>query len=501
MGVPLVSLVVPTRNEADNVAPLVARLSAALEGVEFELVFVDDSDDATSELLASLERERPDVKAVIRRGADRAGGLATAVLTGIRHARGTFVCVMDADLQHPPEVIPLLLDRATAGADLVVASRYTRDGGGTGGLDGWSRRAVSRGASMAAQRLFKEARKSTDPLSGFFLCRRRLIDGIEFRPVGFKILLELLVCVPNLRVVDVPVTQEQRQFGTSKAGMNQGLMYLRHLRSLFMDVPGSARRWKFGIVGLSGVAIMVPVVWALTAVGVNPLIAFLPAFAVSAASNAALNWRWTFADQLRQGGAPRHYLDVAALTGILMFGLFAALIALHVHVVIAALGAVALAMAVNGLANNESVRRQPSAWARIAVDRGVQATLASLAERVGADRAFVLPPDAAVPGLPSGIMAHAVRSKRPLLLSEAPSYRAQTRRNIDSLSRLILPVVNDERVVAVVICERTAPRGFSPTALEVATQAVSDLEGPLAAAAQTAGAAAISTAASAAPST
>ena len=500
MGGPLVSVVVPTRNEAGNIGPLVDRVSAALHGVDFEICFVDDSDDGTQDLLTSLEHERSDVRALIRRGEERAGGLSTAVVTGLRQARGRYVCVMDADLQHPPELIPRLLEPAAAGADLVIASRYMR-GGDTGGLSGWGRRAVSRVASLAAHLLFKEARLSTDPLSGFFLCRRALIDGIEFRPVGFKILLELLVCVPALRVVDVPVTQEARQHGASKAGLRQGLLYLGHLRSLFMEVPGSARRWKFALVGLSGVAVLVPTLWALSGPGgVNPLAAFLPAFVLSAAWNGMLNWRWTFADQHRQSGAPRHYLDFAVLTGVLMFGLFAGLISLNFRVVPAALSAAALAMAVNGIANNESVRRRPSAWARIAVDRGVQASLASLAERLGADRAYVLPPRGDVPGLPGGIMAHAVGSKRPLLLSEAPSYRAQRRRNIEGLSRLIVPVVDGDDVVAVVICERNAPRGFSPSALELATQAVSDLVGPLAAAAQMGGSVEVGSAASTAAS-
>ena len=129
-------------------------------------------------------------------------------------ARGRWVCVMDADLQHPPELIPRLLAEGDAGADLVVASRYAA-GGSREGLDGAVRRFVSRGATATARLLFVEARLSTDPLSGFFLCRRSIIDGIEFRPVGFKILLELLVCVPGLHVVDVPLMQAQRSAGAS----------------------------------------------------------------------------------------------------------------------------------------------------------------------------------------------------------------------------------------------------------------------------------------------
>ena len=479
---PLLSVVVPTRNEAANLDPLWNRLRSALRQGGFELCFVDDSDDDTAERIAALEQAHPEVRLLARRGPERAGGLSTAVVAGLRMARGEFVCVMDADLQHPPELIPQLLEQASAGADLVVASRYVA-GGSSAGLDGRLRRAVSRGASLVAQLLFREARLTTDPLSGYFLCRRTLIDGIEFRPVGFKILLELLVCVPELHVVDVAVTQQRREHGSSKAEMRQGLLYLGHLRSLFLDVPGAARRWKFGLVGLSGVAVFVPVLWALSVPGgVHPLVAFVPAFLISAIWNYRLNWRWTFADQRRQGGAPRHYLDFALLTGVLMFGVFGGLNAAGVPVAFAGLGAAVVAMVVNGVINAETVRRRPSAWAKIAVDHGVQASLARLAAAVGADRAFVLPPLGDAAGWPAGVLAHAVASRHPMLITEAASHRVQRRSNIETLSRLVLPVVDGETVVAVVVCERSAPRGFGPSDLETATQAVSDLVPPLAAA-------------------
>jgi dolichol-phosphate mannosyltransferase len=282
---PLVSIVVPTRNEAGNVGPLWTRIAAALGQTPFEVCFVDDSDDETGDLLLRLESRDGRIRCQFRQGEERAGGLSTAVVAGLHMARGRYVCVMDADLQHPPETIPALLNGAEHGADLVVASRYS-PGGSRSGLGGGGRRMVSRGATMVARLLFKEARRSADPLSGFFLCRRALIDGIEFRPVGFKILLELLVCVPGLRVVDVPVAQEKRAAGDSKATLRQGLLYLGHLRSLFLDVPGSARFWKFGLVGLSGLGVFLPVLWALTGPAHwNPVLAFLPAYALSAAWN------------------------------------------------------------------------------------------------------------------------------------------------------------------------------------------------------------------------
>jgi len=233
------------------------------------------------------------------------------VVAGLRIARGRYACVMDADLQHPPELVPVLLAEAERGADLVVASRYA-PGGSHEGLSGPVRRLVSLEATLVARMLFSEARQSSDPLSGFFLCRRALIDGIEFRPVGFKILLELLVCMPELRVVDVPMPQAARSTGESKATARQGLLYLRHLLSLFFEVPGSARVWKFGLVGLSGLCVFLPILAIMTGVvGLHPLLAFVPAFGLSAAWNTAMNWRLTFGDQRRGGRGSRHYLAAA----------------------------------------------------------------------------------------------------------------------------------------------------------------------------------------------
>jgi dolichol-phosphate mannosyltransferase len=474
--VPLVSVVVPTRNETANVRPLWERTRAALGDVSFEICFVDDSDDATPAVLAELAGETPQVRYTLRQGADRVGGLSTAVVAGLRMARGEFVCVMDGDLQHPPEVIPLLLAEAAKGADLVVASRYAA-GGSRRGLGGGTRRLVSRGATLAARLLFNEARLSADPLSGFFLCRRSLIDGIEFRPVGFKILLELLVCVPSLRVVDVPLTQAERASGESKATLRQGLLYLGHLRSLVLDVPGSARLWKFGIVGLSGLGIFVPILFALSEPGGwNPLVAFLPAYALSAVWNSRLNWRWTFADMRRGKSGAARYQQWALVSGAVMFVIYAVLIAAGLVPWLAGLGAALLAMAFNGVANRAVVRRGPAAWGRVAVDQSVQAALSRLAQRVGADRAYVLPPDGeTAAGLPPGLLAHVVTHRHPTLLTEAASHRAQRRSNIESASLLILPVVRDDRVAAVVVCERFAPGGFDTAALEAATAAVAGL--------------------------
>jgi dolichol-phosphate mannosyltransferase len=478
---PLLSVVIPTRNEAANLPVLVERLRSALDGIAAELCFVDDSDDDTPAQLEALAGASGGaVRCLLRQGPERDGGLSTAVVAGLRIATGSFVCVMDADLQHPPEVIPTMLDAATAGADLVVASRYV-EGGSRGGLDGAARRLVSRGATAVARGLFTEARRSTDPLSGFFLCRRALADGIEFRPVGFKILLELLVLLPReLRVVDVPLRFMPRERGTSKASARQGLLYLRHLRSLFLDVKGSARRWKFGLVGISGLLVFLPLLALLSGpVGLHPLLAVVPAYAVALAWNTTLNRLWTYSDRRRRAGGEGlvSYLRGAALSGALMYGTYAVLVESGRPAARAGAVAALVAMAANAALNWTVVRRRPTAWTDVAVNGGVQAALAELAARVGADRAYLLPagPHPAGGAVPGALLARVAAGQRPALWTEAASHRPQRRTNIEMSSTLLLPLVRDGAVLAVVVCERRATSGFDDHALETATGAVDGL--------------------------
>src|SRR3712207_833963 len=128
----------------------------------------------------------------------------------------------------------------SSGADVVVASRYARGASHTG-APGLLRRGISVGSKYLAQIAFKEARKISDPMAGFFLVRNEAISGIQFRPTGFKILLEILVCTPELRVVELPLNFRARQAGVSKATFRQGLEYLSHISSLFWYVPSAGR--------------------------------------------------------------------------------------------------------------------------------------------------------------------------------------------------------------------------------------------------------------------
>lgn len=251
------SVLVPTRHEAGNVGALVDRLRPALQGIRSEIVFVDDSDDHTPEVIDGLVRNDGDeacrLLMVHRAPGEREGGLGGAVVAGLRVARGDWACVIDGDLQHPPELVPTLLETArTDGADLVVASRYLA-GGDAGALPP-SRGVVSRLATRAAHAGFARALGSiTDPMSGFFLVRRALVDVDALRPVGFKILLEIAVRTPDLRVAEVAYTFGTRAHGESKASAAQGAAYARHLVRLRMTRAGRRTRHSYDIHGILAV--------------------------------------------------------------------------------------------------------------------------------------------------------------------------------------------------------------------------------------------------------
>lgn len=225
------SVIVPTRNERGNVGPLVATLEAALAGVEWEAVFVDDSDDGTNAELQVIADRQPRVRLLHR--AEPVGGLAGAVVEGFSRATGEYCCVIDGDLQHPPAVIPRLLAAARRHqADLVIASRF-RPGGSAGGLDGPLRQAASRGLKALAIAAFPlRLRGLTDPLGGFFLVRRSTVAGVALRPVGYKILLEVLVRCRPARVREIPYRFAPRRAGETKSDLRQGLRFFHHLGRL-----------------------------------------------------------------------------------------------------------------------------------------------------------------------------------------------------------------------------------------------------------------------------
>jgi dolichol-phosphate mannosyltransferase len=274
-------------------------LGEALSGVDYKVVFVDDSTDETPEVIRSLGKENDRIVLIHREKAERCGGLSTAVTTGMDVVanESEYTCVMDADLQHTPGKVREMLDEArSSGADVVVASRYA-PGGSYAGLSGPVRKAVSVGSKYLAQIVFKEARKTSDPLTGFFLVRNAAISGIQFRPTGFKILLEILVCAPELKVVEVPLNFRARNAGVSKANLGRGLEYLSHIANLFWYVPSAGRFWKFALVGTSGVLVnMLTLITLVEYFNANPTVAWMVAVGLSILSNFLLNNAFTWRD-------------------------------------------------------------------------------------------------------------------------------------------------------------------------------------------------------------
>ncbi|MEM2110459.1 MAG: polyprenol monophosphomannose synthase [Candidatus Bathyarchaeia archaeon] len=225
-----VSIIVPTYNERENVQVLIEKIRSALRD-NFEIIVVDDSSpDGTSETVNQLSKTIENLRLVCRKSKR---GLASAVIDGFNHANGSILGVMDADLQHPPELLQEMVRKIHEGADIVIASRYVKDSR----IMDWSpkRKFISKVASFPARIIFHETRKISDPLSGFFMLRRKVLKNTRLNPVGFKILLEILVKGSYEKVVELPYVFGKRKRGETKLNMVQILNYMRHVLRLIVS--------------------------------------------------------------------------------------------------------------------------------------------------------------------------------------------------------------------------------------------------------------------------
>ncbi len=289
-----VSIVIPTYNEKDNIVPLIQRINNAMAGYDYEVVFIDDnSADGTADLVRSLSSQYP-AKVVVRK--DKRG-LASAVIDGLGYVSSRTVVVMDADLQHPPEVIPALVREIMGGADIVTASRYCP--GGSCPQDwGVVRKLLSRGAIMLAHALLPATRKSSDPMSGFFAFNQDVVDGAQLNPIGYKILLEVLMEGKFQRAAEVPYHFDTRSGGESKLSSRQQIEYLKQLYTLMKQKGELLRFLKFCAVGLSGVLVNEGLLWLLTEIaGLYYRLSGALSYEASIISNFVLNDYFTFPDR------------------------------------------------------------------------------------------------------------------------------------------------------------------------------------------------------------
>ena len=234
------ALVIPTLCEAENIGGLLNQIRSVLDPLEtpYEILVVDDdSGDGTGDVVSDIAKQDPRVRLLVRKG-ER--GLSGAILHGWRNTDAAILGVMDADLQHPPELLPKLLSAIQGGRDLVIGSRYTPGGD----LGKWNpaRKLLSAAAVWVTWPLQRSRLRAKDPMSGFFLVRRSCLDQVPFQQSGFKLLLEVLVRGHIRSVEEIPFAFGLRYRGASKANFKVAVDYARLLARLYAARFGFGRR-------------------------------------------------------------------------------------------------------------------------------------------------------------------------------------------------------------------------------------------------------------------
>ncbi len=307
---PELSIVVPTYCEVKNVEPLIQALDRTLPGTAWEAIFVDDnSPDGTADAIRSRGARDNRIRCIRRIGRR---GLAGACIEGMMSSSAGVIAVMDCDLQHDESILPTMLQKLRDGADLVVATRYTEGGSAGQGFSSWRRQATE-----AATRLTNTLLKTevSDPMSGFFMVRRDLLDEIapKLSTGGFKILLDILASRPaELRIAEVPYAFRARQHGQSKLSELVIVEFISLLAAKLSGDRISPRFFLFALVGASGIA--VHLLALKLALGI-PAIAF--GAAQVAASYAAMTWNFFLNNALTY--RDRRLMGFAALKGLISF--------------------------------------------------------------------------------------------------------------------------------------------------------------------------------------
>lgn len=325
----MISLVLPTYNESENIATYVPILHKLLKDrkIPFEILVVDDnSPDKTWKVAENLAKEKKwkEVRVFNRVGEK---GLSSAILFGICNAQNEFVCVLDADMQHDESIIPAMLE-AAENQDLVIGSRKVE--GGTYGKMPLYRRWMSKIADTAANLIIPIPAK--DSMSGFFLVRKSIIEkNLEIlNPKGFKILLEILCRIPHLRIQEVGYSFRKRTQGKTKLSSLVVIEYFTSLLEIRFDIKITPVFIKYSLVGILGVFVNLFVqFFASLALGntqileyqnqfFKPSLAVVIGFEVSLIGNFILNHFWTFRKTIHSFLAPFFKFHLVSLLGFLV---------------------------------------------------------------------------------------------------------------------------------------------------------------------------------------
>jgi len=227
----VISIIIPTYNERNNIESVIEKLAKTLKNYSYEIIVVDDnSPDGTAEKARELAKKYP-VRVFQRH---KRLGLATAIVYGFRKARGDILGVIDADMQHTPELAKELVEAVRTNHDLAIASRYVEGGK----IVDWPlyRKIISKVAIYIA-RPFTNLK---DPVSGYFFLKRSVIEGVRLDAIGYKILLEILVKGRYGSVVEIPYTFQGRTKGRSKLGLGTLFDYMRLIFRLYLHKIGLA---------------------------------------------------------------------------------------------------------------------------------------------------------------------------------------------------------------------------------------------------------------------
>ncbi len=312
------TVIVPTFNERANVATMVRQLDAALAGIAWRVIFVDDnSPDGTAEAVKAIAAGDARVQCIRRIGRR---GLAGAVVEGMLASASPFVAVIDGDLQHDETLLPKMLETLRGGeAELVIASRYIASADAeVDGLASPMRRFASRFANGLGRLVLRQ--HVSDPVSGFFMVRREIVDPVagKLASEGFKILFDLIASQPRpLKIVELPYTFRERTAGASKLSQRVVIDYLGLLISKLSGGVIPTRALLFGLVGASGVVVSLAAFTALRAGGAPDLLAQLLASLIAMTSNYLINNEITYRDRRRRGlGLLLGYLKFCALCSV-----------------------------------------------------------------------------------------------------------------------------------------------------------------------------------------
>lgn len=284
-----VSVIIPTYKEVDNIPLILQRLEQVRQDAEFDLEVLFMDDDSQDGSVDAVAKTGFDWARIIVRTENR--GLSPAVIDGFRAASGDILVCMDCDLSHPAEKIPQMILALAAGQEMVIGSRYVP---GASTDDDWG--FLRWANSIVATLLAKPLTQARDPMSGFFALRKADFDTAEeLNPVGYKIALELIVKCGFENVGEVPIHFADRVHGESKLTLTQQLLYIQHLRRLYLHKFANVMYLaQFLAVGASGVIVNLTVLTVLLLMGLPRHVCLAGGIGLSLLTNFILNRRFTF---------------------------------------------------------------------------------------------------------------------------------------------------------------------------------------------------------------